>query len=37
MAEKVDFALWPRREIYEFFAPMSDPFYSLTFPLDVTL
>lgn len=36
MAEKVDFALWPRREIYEFFAPMSDPFYSLTFPVDVT-
>lgn len=27
---------WPRKEHYDFFAPMSDPFYTLTFPVDVT-
>lgn len=27
---------WPRKELYDFFAPMSHPFYSLTFPVDVT-
>ena len=27
---------WPRRELYDFFAPMSHPFYTLTFPVDVT-
>lgn len=27
---------WPRREIYDFFAGMSHPFYTLTFPVDVT-
>lgn len=27
---------WPRREVYEFFAGMSHPFYALTFPVDVT-
>ena len=32
----IDRATWPRREIYDFFAPMSDPFYALTFPVDVT-
>ncbi len=32
----VDRETWPRREIYDFFAPMSDPFYALTFPVDVT-
>ena len=32
----IDKAAWPRREHYEFFAPMSNPFYSLTFPVDVT-
>ncbi len=32
----VDPASWPRREIYEFFSGISDPFYSVTFRLDVT-
>ena len=34
--DKIDYLSWPRREIFEFFSPMSDPFYSLTFNLDVT-
>ena len=34
--QAVDFASWPRREIYEFFSPISNPFYSVTFRLDVT-
>ena len=33
---KVDLAAWPRREVYEFFSPISNPFYSVTFRLDVT-
>ena len=32
----IDKNTWPRRGIYDFFAPMSDPFYTLTFPVDVT-
>ena len=32
----IDKESWPRREIYEFFTPISDPFYHLTFPLNVT-
>ena len=36
MATPIDRAAWPRREIYDFFAGMSDPFYTLTFPVDVT-
>lgn len=32
----IDKATWPRREVYDFFAPMSWPFYSLTFPVEVT-
>ncbi len=36
MSRIIDMSSWPRREIYSFFAPMSDPFYSLTFPVDVT-
>ena len=32
----IDKNAWPRRGIYDFFAPMSDPFYTLTFPVDVT-
>ena len=27
---------WPRRELFEFFSRVSDPFYSVTFRLDVT-
>lgn len=32
----IDKNAWPRRGHYEFFAPMSHPFYSLTFPVEVT-
>lgn len=32
----IDRSAWPREERYRFFAPMSHPFYSLTFPVDVT-
>lgn len=32
----IDKATWPRREVYDFFAHMSSPFYSITFPVDVT-
>ena len=34
--ELVDLETWPRREIFEFFSPISNPFYSVTFRLDVT-
>lgn len=34
--EIIDRAAWEREEHYRFFAPMSHPFYSLTFPVDVT-
>ena len=33
----IDRSTWPREEHYRFFAPMSWPFYSLTFPVDVTV
>ena len=36
MTTVIDMESWPRREIYEFFRPMDDPFYALTFPVDVT-
>ena len=36
MTTEIDYATWPRRGHYEFFRPMSNPFYSLTFPVDVT-
>lgn len=36
MTTVIDKSTWPRRELYDFFAPMSHPFYSLTFPVDVT-
>ena len=32
----IDKDTWPRREVYDFFAGMSHPFYALTFPVDVT-
>lgn len=31
-----DYNTWPRREIYEFFSGVSQPFYSVTFRVDVT-
>ena len=34
--ETVDLASWPRREIFEFFSPISNPFYAVSFRLDVT-
>ena len=34
--ESVDLASWPRREIFEFFSPISNPFYAVSFRLDVT-
>ncbi|MGI6028175.1 MAG: CatA-like O-acetyltransferase [Candidatus Heteroscillospira sp.] len=34
--KKINLDLWERRELFEFFSPMSDPFYSITFTLDVT-
>ncbi len=36
MTHAVDRASWPRREIFEFFSPMSQPFFSVTFKQDVT-
>ena len=36
MTREIDLKTWDRREHYAFFAPMSHPFYSLTFPVDVT-
>ena len=36
MTRVVDWASWPRREVYEFFSPMSQPFFSVTFKQDVT-
>ena len=34
--QTVDRASWPRRELFDFFSPMSQPFYSVTFRQDVT-
>lgn len=34
--EKVDMQLWERKEIFDFFSGMSQPFYSVTFTVDVT-
>lgn len=36
MTQNVDWASWPRRELYEFEARMSQPFFSVTFRQDVT-
>ena len=32
----LDKAAWPRREVYDFFSRMDDPFYMVTFQTDVT-
>ena len=32
----IDLKTWDRREIYEFFLPLSNPFYVTAFPVDVT-
>jgi chloramphenicol O-acetyltransferase type A len=34
--KKIDLECWDRREIFDFFSPLSNPFYSVTFRLDVT-
>ncbi len=36
MTQSIDWASWPRRELYEFEARMSQPFFSVTFRQDVT-
>ncbi|MBR3382154.1 MAG: hypothetical protein IKG85_03870 [Clostridia bacterium] len=35
-AQRIDISSWPRREAYEFFSNISDPFYMVTFRQDVT-
>lgn len=32
----IDYASWPRREMYEFFSAADQPFYNVAFRLDVT-
>ena len=32
----INYGQWPRRELFEFFSRVSNPFYSVTFNLDVT-
>ena len=34
--QKVDITAWPRREIFEFFGSLADPFYMVSFNIDVT-
>ena len=36
MTTVIDKAAWPRSAHYDFFSGMSDPFYALTFPVDIT-
>lgn len=36
MTQIIDKASWPRRELFDFFSPMSQPFFSVTFRQDVT-
>ena len=36
MTQIIDRASWPRREQFDFFSPMSQPFFSVTFRQDVT-
>lgn len=36
MTQIIDKAAWPRRELFDFFSPMSQPFFSVTFKQDVT-
>lgn len=36
MTTVIDKARWPRRECFEFFSPLAWPFYSITFPVEVT-
>ena len=34
--QKIDLAVWPRAELFRFFSGVSQPFYSVTFRVDVT-
>ena len=34
--QKIDLAVWPRAELFRFFSAVSQPFYSVTFRVDVT-
>ncbi|MCI8583676.1 MAG: chloramphenicol acetyltransferase [Dorea sp.] len=34
--KKIDIDLWGRKELFDFFSKMSQPFYSVTFTVDVT-
>lgn len=34
--KKIDTADWPRREIFDFFSELADPFYMVSFNLEVT-
>ena len=34
--KKINWADWPRKELFDFFSGMSQPFYSVTFGVDVT-
>lgn len=36
MTQTIDRASWPRRELFDFFSRMSQPFYSVTYKQDVT-
>lgn len=36
MAQRIDPDTWPRKEIFDFFSGISNPFYGVTFKLDVT-
>ena len=36
MEQKVELAAWPRRELFEFFGGVSNPYYMVTFRQDVT-
>lgn len=36
MTQKINPDTWPRRELFGFFSGISNPFYSVTFKLDVT-
>ena len=33
---KIDMTTWPRAELFRFFSGVSQPFYSVTFRVDVT-
>ena len=34
--QKIDLSTWPRAELFRFFSGVSQPFYSVTFRVDVT-